>query len=400
MKKWVIVFVVVILLAITIVGIRMAMAPEDITFAQTIQLGELPDLAKIVPENLSEKVAVAIDGQVAFQNSDAAQATASTAKMIMAVMVMEKKPFKLGETGETITINQQYYQRYSYYITHNGSNTRVQLGEQISEYDALVSALLASSNNMADTLAMWAFGSFEEYKLYAQTRLAEWGLKNTTIGIDASGYSNTTTSTAADLAIIAQKLMENPVLAEIVGLKSHDVPVAGTIKNTNKILGQSGILGIKTGWIGASSGYCLATAYKLNEHLVTVIVLNAPTRDVSFERSKTIVDALQASLKETLIVKKDQEVGYYESWWGGKTVVTAKADAKALVWATTNPSLDLVMNEPGDEKEATGTLQFKSDNAEATVDVSTTGFQAKPSFWDRLQYALLIKNASGTSRRR
>ncbi len=387
MKKWVIVFVAVILLAVTIVGIRMAMAPEDITFAQTIQLGELPDLAKIVPENLSEKVAVAIDGQVAFQNSDAAQATASTAKMITAVMVMEKKPFKLGEIGETITINQQYYQRYSYYITHNGSNTRVQLGEQISEYDALVSALLASSNNMADTLAMWAFGSFEEYKLYAQTRLAEWGLKNTTIGIDASGYSNTTTSTAADLAIIAQKLMENPVLAEIVGLKSRDVPVAGTIKNTNKILGQSGILGIKTGWIGASSGYCLATAYKLNEHLVTVIVLNAPTRDASFERSKTIVDALQASLKETPIVKKDQEVGYYESWWGGRTPIVATEEGSALIWAGTNPKVQLKMNEHVDGQETTGTLEFVSNNGNVSIPVTTKYFRAAPSFGDKLRYA-------------
>ncbi|MCR5572460.1 MAG: serine hydrolase [Candidatus Saccharibacteria bacterium] len=388
MKKWVIIFVVVILLGITVVGIRMAMAPEDITFAQTIQLGELPDLAKIVPENLSEKVAVAIDGQVAFQNSDATQATASTAKMIMAVMVMEKKPFKLGETGETITINQQYYQRYSYYITHNGSNTRVQLGEQISEYDALVSALLASSNNMADTLAMWAFGSFEEYKLYAQTRLAEWGLKNTTIGIDASGYSNTTTSTAADLAIIAQKLMENPVLAEIVGLKSHDVPVAGTIKNTNKILGQSGILGIKTGWIGASSGYCLATAYKLNEHLITVIVLNATTRDVSFERSKTIVDALQASLKETMIVKKDQEVGYYESWWGGCAPIVATEDGSALIWTGTNPKVQLKMNESIDGQETTGTLEFVSNNGNMSIPVTTKYFRAAPSFGDKLRYAL------------
>ena len=36
MKKWVIVFVVVILLAVIFIGIRMAMAPEDITFVQTI----------------------------------------------------------------------------------------------------------------------------------------------------------------------------------------------------------------------------------------------------------------------------------------------------------------------------------------------------------------------------
>jgi D-alanyl-D-alanine carboxypeptidase len=313
--------------------------------------------------------------------------------MIMAVMVMEKKPFKLGEVGETITINQQYYGRYSYYATHNGSNTRVQLGEQISEYDALASALLASSNNMADTLAMWAFGSFQEYKLYAETRLKEWGLTHTTIGIDASGYSSTTTSTAADMAIVAQKLMENPVLAEIVGLKTRTVPVAGELKNTNKALGYKGILGIKTGWIGASSGYCLATAYKLNDHLITMVLLGAPSRDESFTLTKSLVDGLQDGLKETEIVKADQEVGYYESWWGGRTEVKVSEGASTLAWTDMHPKLELTMGERKDGEEVTGELKFTADNGEKTVRISTRGFQASPSFLDRLQYALFIKSA-------
>lgn len=394
MKKWLIGIAAVLLLAVAFVGIRMATAPADITFVQTVKMTEFPSLEQIVPADLSEKVAVAIDGRVAYQNSSEAQATASTAKMITAVMVMEKKPFSLGETGETITINQQYYGRYSYYATHNGSNTRVQLGEKISQYDALASALLASSNNMADTLAMWAFGSFEEYKLYAETRLAEWGLKDTKIGIDASGYSSTTTSTAADLAIIAQKLMEDPVLAEIVGLKTRTVPVAGELKNTNKLLGKNGILGIKTGWIGASSGYCLATAYEINEHLVTIVLLGAPTRDASFERSKSVIDALQAGLKETEIVKKDQEVGYYESWWGGRTPVVATEEMLVFTWAEENPTLELAMKDREKNAEATGELTIHTQNASHSIDVTTRDFQAYPTFLDRLQYALFIN--SGT----
>ena len=46
--------------------------------------------------------------------------TASTAKMIMALAVMEKKPFELGTKGETITIDAALYERYSWYISHNG----------------------------------------------------------------------------------------------------------------------------------------------------------------------------------------------------------------------------------------------------------------------------------------
>ena len=392
MKKWILILtpIVIVVVFAIFVAARMLNAPVEIEFASTITLGEFPDLTKIIPEGLAEKVAVAIDGQVAYQNSDAVQPTASTAKMIMALMVMEKKPFALGEVGETITINQQYYSRYNYYITHNGSNTRVQLHELISEYDALASALLASSNNMADTLAMWAFGSLDEYKAYAQARLTEWGLKNTTIGIDASGYSSTTTSTAADMAIVAQKLMANPVLAEIVGLKSHTVPVAGEIKNTNKVLGENGILGIKTGWIGTSSGYCLATAYKLDEHMITLVILGAPNREESFARTRTVIAALQEGLKKTEIVKAGQEVGYYESWWGGRSPIVATEDGFALAWAGTDPKVELKMGEHSQGQETTGTIEFTSGSGKVSIPVTTKYFRAKPSFGDKFRYALTL----------
>ena len=375
MKKIVIVIIIAVM---TFFGIRIATAPTDYDLVQTYALPRLPQLE--IPET-SEKVAVAIDGKVVYKNTDEIQPTASTAKMISAIMVMEKKPFALGETGETIEITKEFYDKYLYYARNNGSNTAVQVGEKISEYDGLASALLPSSNNMADTLAIWAFGSLENYKEYATKRLAEWGLHDTTIGIDASGFSDTTKSSAADLAIVAQKLMENPVLADIVGKKSHQVPVAGTIENTNKTLGELGIIGVKTGHISKESGYCLATAYKLGEHLVTVVVLKSPTREDSFAVSKQVVEAMQKSLTgETALVHKGQEAGYYESWWGGRTPIVANEDAAALSWAGAGASVKL-----GE------TLDYEIGNKNISVPVSAEGFRAEPSFWDRLQFALFLK---------
>lgn len=393
MKKKIAIIVPVLLLvaAATFVGIRMATAPSDIAFVQTAIVPELPNLDEIIPADLSEKVAVAVDGQVAFKNSDEMQPTASTAKMIMALMVLEKQPLELGDAGPTINITAEFYNRYLYYATHNGSHTKVALGEQISEYDGLASAMLVSSNNMSDTLAIWAFGSLDAYKEYAQARLKEWGLNNTTIGIDASGFSRTTTSTAADLAIIAQKLMANPVLAEIVGKKTHNVPVAGELTNTNKLLGEVGIVGVKTGWIGDYSGYCLASAYKIDEHVVTVVVLNAPTREESFSVSRQIVEKLQESLHESEIIAQNQEVGYYESWWGGKTPIRAAGNISALTWSGTSSTLALNMDELRDGQEATGKLFYSFADKNASTRVSTEGLKTSPSFWDRLQYALFLK---------
>jgi D-alanyl-D-alanine carboxypeptidase (penicillin-binding protein 5/6) len=43
----------------------------------------------------------------------------------------------------------------------------VQLGEELSEYQALQALLLPSANNIAETLARWAFGSIDAYNAYA-----------------------------------------------------------------------------------------------------------------------------------------------------------------------------------------------------------------------------------------
>ena len=60
--------------------------------------------------------------------------------------------------------------------------------------------------------------------------LNEWGITDTTIGADASGFSESTTSTTEELAKIGAKVLENPVLAEIVGRAQYEVPVAGVIE--------------------------------------------------------------------------------------------------------------------------------------------------------------------------
>ena len=180
---------------------------------------------------------------------------------------------------------------------------------------------------MADSLAIWAFGSIEEYQKYATEMLERNAVKNTTLGTkDASGYDESTVSTASDLARIGYLVMKEPVLAEIVALKKAEVPVAGEISNTNLLLGKSGIAGIKTGYIGDVSGYCIISGYVSDEHIYTVALLGADTRNRSFNENLVIVEELQEKLVKSQIVEKEAEVGYYESWWTGKVPVSSAED--------------------------------------------------------------------------
>lgn len=384
MEKVVIVLIFVLSALAAFITIRMATVPTEINFQQTYVLPQFTNLNEIISDKAPTKQAVAIDGEIIYSNNAEVQPTASTAKTILALMVMEAKPFNLGEQGETITITPELYAFYSYQLANNGSNTAVQVGEEISEYDALTAALLPSSNNMADSLATWAFGSLSEYKTFAEAKLKEWGINNTTIGSDASGLSPDTTSTANDLALIAQRLMQNPVLSEIVGLKEHEIPVAGTVKNTNRLLGVDGIIGVKTGYTDYAN-YCLLSAYKMDEHIVTIASLGAETREESFEQSHQTILELQESFTETEIAQSGNEVGYYESWWMGKVPIKLTEGGNVIAWSEAEQSTELNMN------GESGMLSIKIGKKSYQYAVQAEGYQTKPTFWQRFKYAIFLK---------
>ena len=389
-RKHKIVWGIITVFGVIVIGFFVWLTISVITIDTTLSVNEkisIPELGSLndLPNYDYGDNAVAIDGEIVAGNNYGTDVisprpTASTAKMILALAVMREKGFSLGETGETITINPEMYSQYVYYVTHGGSNTRVMVGEEISEYDALVSILLASSNNVADALAVWAFGSIDNYREYAAKMLNEWGITNTTIGIDACGFDESTTSTAEDLARIGAKVMAEPVLAEIVATKSHVVPVAGELNNTNQLLGISRIAGIKTGFIGDASGYCLIAGYKEGEHTITTALLGAPTRAASFDDSLNLVETMQTLIPEREVIKAGEVVGYYDSWWTGPINIIASQDLKILAWSEANITKELNMN------GHTGQLSVKVNDAEYIVDVTADEYATSPSLGERIAH--------------
>jgi D-alanyl-D-alanine carboxypeptidase (penicillin-binding protein 5/6) len=64
-------------------------------------------------------------------------------------------------------------------------------------------------------------------------------------------------STAADQVRIVDRAMRLPVFASVVATPSATLPVAGTVHNTNTLLGHDGFVGVKTGSDDAA-GSCFA----------------------------------------------------------------------------------------------------------------------------------------------
>jgi hypothetical protein len=96
---------------------------------------------------------------------------------------------------------------------------------------------------------------------------------------DPSGLAASTTSSAADQVRLGVAAMGQPALAGIAGQSSALIPVAGTVDSLNSLLGEDGIVGLKTGSTSAAGGCVLLAAFSTTGHrraLTVVAVFGEP----------------------------------------------------------------------------------------------------------------------------
>jgi D-alanyl-D-alanine carboxypeptidase (penicillin-binding protein 5/6) len=99
---------------------------------------------------------------------------------------------------------------------------------------------------------------------------------------DPSGYDDATVSTAADQVRLVDRAMRLPVFASIVATPSATLPVAGTVHNTDTLIGQDGFVGVKTGSTDAAGGCFAFRAVRWiggKRTTITGVVLGQPGDD-------------------------------------------------------------------------------------------------------------------------
>ncbi|MET0716218.1 MAG: D-alanyl-D-alanine carboxypeptidase, partial [Mycetocola sp.] len=109
---------------------------------------------------------------------------ASITKTITALVVLDRHPLNENEPGPTVPITSDDYLSYIDYRDSGTRTVTVYTADTWTERDMLQAMLLSSSNNHADTLARWAFGSVDEYVVAANAWLTENGLADTVV-VDA-----------------------------------------------------------------------------------------------------------------------------------------------------------------------------------------------------------------------
>jgi D-alanyl-D-alanine carboxypeptidase (penicillin-binding protein 5/6) len=99
---------------------------------------------------------------------------------------------------------------------------------------------------------------------------------------DPSGFDDATVSTAADQLRLVERALRVPVFARIVATASATLPVAGTVRNTNTLLGYDGFVGVKTGSTAAAGGCFAFRAIRWihgRRTAITGVVLGQPGHD-------------------------------------------------------------------------------------------------------------------------
>jgi len=181
---------------------------------------------------------------------------ASVAKVMTAYLVLRDHPLRLGQDGPTITLTDADVADTDRRRGQQESVVSVAAGEQLTERQALQALLLPSANNIAAVLARWDAGSADRFVARMNATARSLGMTHTRY-TDPSGYDDATVSTAADQVRIVDRAMHLPVFASIVATPSATLPVAGTVYNTNTLLGHDGFVGVKTGST-AAAGDCFA----------------------------------------------------------------------------------------------------------------------------------------------
>ncbi len=211
-----------------------------------------------------------------------AAAIASVAKVMTAYLVLRDHPLRPGQDGPTITLTDADVADTDRRRGHHESVVSIAAGEELTERQALQALLLPSANNVAAVLARWDAGSVARFVVRMNATARSLGMTHTRYA-DPSGYDDATVSTAADQVRIVDRAMRLPVFASIVATPSATLPVAGTVHNTNTLLGHNGFVGVKTGSTAAAGGCFAFRAIRWidgKRTTITGVVLGQPGYDL------------------------------------------------------------------------------------------------------------------------
>ncbi|MGD8193971.1 D-alanyl-D-alanine carboxypeptidase family protein [Herbiconiux sp. P18] len=325
-----------------------------------------------------------------------------TAKIITALVVLDAKPLAAGAAGESVPITQEDYASYVQYLSERARAISFIAGESWSQREMLQAMLLGSSNNHADALARWAFGSIDGYLTAAQAWLTEKGLTSVQL-VDTNGLAEGDVGTASDLARIASLAMADPAIAEIMA--SSDARVNGNrpVENLAKYATDQGYTGLSRSYTD-EAGVCFLFALDITTDAGSVTLVGAFLREPDWETLDADLAALASTaattIRSTPVVTEGQSYVTYTTDWGESANGVAMGTESRLLWVTTplEYQVDAKTLSTGSRGEQVGSVTVTTPDGPLNVLLELDGRIGDPGpFW-RLTHPVPVIEAFIDSR--
>jgi D-alanyl-D-alanine carboxypeptidase (penicillin-binding protein 5/6) len=297
------------------------------------------DRALAWPAKVSAAVAVPGVSVLAVSARQNRRPIASLTKMMTAWVVLQRLPLGVNGRGPCHRVDAHDVAVYRYDVSTGQSNAAVARGEVLCENMLLTGLLVHSAGNYAYILLrILRLGAKAFVALMNQTAIA-LGLLRTHYA-DPTGIDPGNTSTAADQAVMAADLMSaQPIVRAIVHHPTVRLPVAGVVDSYTPLVGQYGVIGVKSGFTFPAGG-CDVMALRMNVGPLTIVVYAAVLGERGNDplgASGNDALALARSLRRFLAVR-ETSTGPVVVWTGSPDDVVTTTTTTSTTTTTTPTS--------------------------------------------------------------
>ena len=162
------------------------------------------------------------------------------------------------------------------------SSLKFQAGEEFLLRDLVTAMLVTSANDACEAIAWHIGGDDKRFVAMMNERASKLGLADTHFvnpcGFDAPGHY----STAADLAKLTERALQQPIFSMMVRTVTRDIAsVDGArqvvLRSTNELLLDPDVTGVKTGYTN-KAGRCLIASMFKDGHQLLLVGLNVRDR--------------------------------------------------------------------------------------------------------------------------
>ena len=358
-----------------------------------IDADEAPAQGAVDAQALPTAVGWADDEQV-WANDDSPRRIASITKLVTVLVGLEAKPVEPGTDGPVYTVSEADAALVDEVLAQDGTFAPAPVGLELTTRQLLDLILVPSANNYAIAYSRWVFGSDEAFLAAANDWLSRNGLESVRI-FEASGLSDDNVATAADVLRLSRLALANPLVAEIVSQSRIEIPELGEITTTNRLLGEPGVIGVKTGTT-FPSGYSLAAAQRetlTGRELVAIAVtLDRDDGEARAADTRAALAAMAASGQTVQLVEEGEPIGSVTTWTGAEIGLIAKTGAETVLvpGEAARRTAELAAIPTGGAGRQAGTVRIAAPGGDQEVPVVTAAAILEPDLWWRLTHPGIV----------